>query len=156
MKPALTTSGNEFMKRVASKLAIPHSDNCTLFFSVFPSLGTDHFSIQLIEEERPFLIARQWKWNQNTSYPLGVHIYDLNNIRIDERKIPVSSEDYTSISGIREMEIIVEELDGIMLDGNNVKLVIGQEEYCWHTDHQISTELQGLLNKLIDLAGISR
>lgn len=154
MKPKLTTSGNEFMKSVESKLSTPFSEKCAVFFSIFPSLGTDHFSIQLIEEELPFLVARQWKWNQNTAYPLGVHIYDLNNIRIEEQKTVLSSEDYLIIAKIKEMEITVGELNGIMLDGERVQLIIGDREYTWNMSHQISPELQGLLDKLIGFTSI--
>lgn len=156
MKPELTTSANELIKRVESKLSIPFSDDWSLYFSIFPSLGTDHFSIQLIEEVIPFLIARQWKWDQDTSYPLGIHIYDLNSIHIVERKIPLSSSDYSLISEIKTTDIRTKELNGIVLDGEYFHLMIEGKEYHWRMRYQISKELSDLLNKLIELAGFSR
>lgn len=154
MKTELTTNANELNKRVELKLSTLFSEKCTLFFSVFPSLGTNHFSIQYVKEEQPFLIVRQWKWNQKTAFPLGIHIYDLSNINIKEQKIPLSTGDYSFISDIQEMEIIIEELDGVMLDGDYFKLVISQQEYHWRMMHQVSKELQELLDKLVRLAGV--
>jgi hypothetical protein len=154
MKLELTTSGNELVKRVELKLSAPFSGKCTLFFAVFPSLGTDHFSIQLIESEIPFLVTRRWIVDFRNDYPLGV--YNLNDIQIEEKQVQLSFAEYEKICEIIPTAIIIEDLKGIILDGEYFHLILDEKEYHWRMMYQISEELCNLLNKLMDLAGFSR
>lgn len=153
MKSAFTTSGNEFMNQVRSKVEVPFSEKCVLLFTCFPAFGTGTFSIQYIEDETPFLITRKWEPDANSAYPLGIHLYDLNNIFIEERKNPVSESECEWICGIKQMDWTVRKSDGIMLDGVLYSLTFEEKTIRWTYMDKVSPELETALDKLCRVAG---
>lgn len=153
MKPELTTSGNEFMKRVRQKLLVPFSGDSTALFAVFPELGTGHFSIQFVEEAVPFLLARQWNYYGGHVYPLGIHIYNLSAITIAEKRVSLTAEDVAAIRRIQLLDLEVEKSNSVMLDGVSYTLIVGKNTLQWKMIDRVSQELENALQKLSDLAG---
>ena len=154
MKPKFTTKGTELIRQVKAELFAPYSEKSSLLFTCFPALGLGNFSIQFIEENQPFLIVRQWR-PENSSYSLGVHLYDLNNIYIGERRIALSEEDCSWIREIKNQDLSVQKSDGIMLDGVEYFLTLKGETVSWTLIDSVSTELGNALNNLCVLAGFS-
>ena len=155
MKSAFTTSGNEFINQVHSKVAAPFSEKRVLLFTCFPAFGTGTFSIQYIEDETPFLITREWKPDANSAYPLGVHLYDLNSISIRERKMLVSESAREWIYGMKQMDWTVRKSEGIMLDGVHYSLTFEEKTIRWTYGDAVSPELESALEKLCQVAGFS-
>ena len=153
MKRKLTSKGTELIRQVQSELTAPFSDQCVLLFAVCPALGIGHCSVQFIESESPFLIAREWKPEREDNYPLGIH--DLNNIYIGERRIALSKEDAAFIREIKHLDLGIEKSSGIMLDGANYSLRIEEKTIRWTLIDTISAELENALKQLTDLANIS-
>jgi hypothetical protein len=156
MKARLTNSYIEFVKHVEEELSTPQSANSRVFFSAFPSLGCGHFSIELVEEDCPFLLVKQWDQDLGESYHLG--IYNLNNVKITEKKVSLSDKDFLIIQELVNTDIIVEILKKIVLDGADLKLRINRqdkiEEFLWRTDEQISNVALALIKKFVNLADI--
>ena len=151
MKPKLTTSTTHLINQVQLELTAPFSDRCTLLFAVKPAVGMGHFSIQLIEEESPFLIVREWRPDRQTSYPTG--IFDLNDVYIGERRLVLLHADYAFIQGIKDLDRGVKKSEGIVLDGADYSLIVGDETIRWTLADQLSPELDAALSKLCALAG---
>lgn len=152
----MTNSHIEFTKHVEGELSTLQSARSIIFFSVFPSLGCGHFSIELVEEDCPFLLVKQWDQDLGESYRSG--IYHLNNVNISQKKVSLSNKDLLVIRELVETDIIVEKLKKIILDGADIKLRINRqdkiEEFHWRTDEQISNRVLALIKKFVNLTGI--
>lgn len=154
MKTQLTNNHLDFAKHIEGELSKPFSANSLVVFSVFPSLGSGHFSIQVIVEDSPFLLVRQWDQDLGESYQLG--IYNLDNVKINEERIKLSNKDLQAIQELAGADIAVKELKGMILDGVDFELAICRQGktkvYHWRTEEQISIETKALIEKLVDMA----
>ncbi|MGV3611328.1 MAG: hypothetical protein ACO1N0_10290 [Fluviicola sp.] len=154
MKSKFTTSGTELIRQVKAELFAPYSEKSSLLFTCFPALGLGNFSIQFIEEVKPFLIVRQWR-PENSSYSLGVHLYDLNNTYIGEKRIALSEEDCSWIREIKNCDLSIGRSDGIMLDGAEYSLTLQGKTVSWTLIDIISPELENALKKLSAVSGLN-
>ena len=126
MKTRLTNKYLDFVREVETELTKPFSIDSEVIFLVFPSLGSGHFSIQLVETQTPFLIVRKWNQDLGESHQLG--IYNLDNVRVDEDRVEISAGDLLTLRNIKTVDKGVKELNGIILDGVDFKLIVrGQE-----------------------------
>ena len=154
----LTNKYSDFVKHVESKLSNPFSSDTRVVFSVFPALGSGHFSVQIVEEENSFVLVRRWNQDLGDSYQLG--IYNLDNVKIEEEKLSISDEDLRTIIDLVETNIEVKDLKSILLDGVDFELKVRAEEtfhvHHWRTDDQISTKTKELVRKLVDVAGLQQ
>jgi len=154
MKPRLTNKYLDLVSEVERELMKPFSIDSEVIFLVFPSLGYGHFSIQLVETQSPFLITRRWNQDLGESHQLG--IYNLDNVRVDEDRVEISGGDLLTLGNIKTVDKGVKELNGIVLDGVDFKLIVRGQEIHWRTSEQISIELTGLLNKMVSMAGLQQ
>ncbi|NOS93074.1 MAG: hypothetical protein HOP30_14215 [Cyclobacteriaceae bacterium] len=156
MMTRLTNNHIEFAEHIRNELSKPFSMDSCVVFSAFPSLGTGHFSIQLVDNSNPFLLVRQWNQDLGDSYALG--IYNLDNVKIDEKKIKILDQDLFTIRDLIHADLGVKELKAIILDGVDFELrVIRQGQtniYHWRTKAQISGKTNALIEKLVDVAGL--
>jgi hypothetical protein len=156
MKTRLTNNYLDFTEHIQRDLSKPFSTDSCVVFSVFPSLGTGHFSVQLVDTTNPFLLVRQWNQDLRDSYRLG--IYNLNNVKIEEKKLSVTDEDLFTIRDLIHAGIEVKESEAIILDGVDFKLRITGPKttgnYHWRTREQISNNTMDLIEKLVDMAGL--
>jgi hypothetical protein len=158
MKTRLTNKYLDFEEHIRNELSKPFSADSCVVFSAFPSLGTGHFSVQLVGNSNPFLLVRQWTQALGDSYPLG--IYNLDNVKIDEKKINILDKDFFTICDLIHADLEVKESKAIILDGVDFELrVIGQGRtniYHWRTEEQISSKTKDLIEKLVDVAGLQQ
>ena len=158
MKTRLTNKYLDFVKHVEGELSKPFSAYTRVVFSVFPALGSGHFSIQLVEEANSFVLVRQWNQDLGDSYQLG--IYNLDNVKIDEKKLSISDKDLRTIIDLAKTDIVVKNLEAIILDGVDFELKImaveKTEAHHWRTEEQISTKTKELVKKLVDVASLQQ
>lgn len=158
MKTRLTNKYLEFVEHIQGELSKPFSADSCVVFSVFPALGTGHFSIQLVDATSPFLLVRQWNQNLADSYQLG--IYNLDNVKLDERKLSMSDKDLFIIRDLIQSDIDVKETQAIFLDGVDFELRVARENktdiYHWRTEEQISDKIRTLIKRLVDVAGLQQ
>jgi len=156
MKTRLTNNHLDFVKHIEGELAKPFSPDSIIVFSVFPSLGSGHFSVQVIVGDYPFLLVRQWDQDLAESYQLG--IFNLDTIKINEERVNLSDIELKTIQELASVDMKIEELKGLILDGVDFKLSISRQgntkAYHWRTEEQISIETKGLIKKLVDVAGL--
>jgi hypothetical protein len=152
MSTRLTNNYLDFVSHVQTELANPFSADSEIIFAVFPSLGSGHFSIQLIETDEPFLFVRQWRQDLGEGGRLG--IYNLDSIKIDEHRVVVSTDDFYAIRNIKTLNIQITDLNEIILDGVDFELIVRKQIFRWRKASQISVELKGLLEKMVDMAGL--
>lgn len=156
MKPKFTTSGNAFIEQVRAGLIAPGSPECAWIFACFPAFGTGSFAIQFVEGDSPFLLVRKWNPSVHSAFPHGVHLYDLNQIAFEERKMVLSEVDFQWISRIREWDWTVKKSDGIMLDGVEYVFIYGEKTIRWEFIDSLSPGLEEVLDRLCRLAGVLR
>lgn len=158
MKTRLTNKYLELVEHIQRELLRPFSADSCVVFSVFPALGTGHFSIQLVDATSPFLLVRQWNQNLADSYQLG--IYNLDNVKFDERKLSMSDKDLSIIRELIDSDIDVKETQVIILDGVDFELKVASENrtdiYHWRSEEQISSKTKALIKKLVDVAGLQQ
>jgi hypothetical protein len=154
MKTRLTSKYSEYINCIEAELTTPFSIDSNVIFSILPSMGSGHFSIQLIEAGRPFLLVRHWNQDPGQNIPLG--IFNLDNIKIDEDQVEISADDISILRNIKTIDIEIKDLDGIILDGIDFKLIVNGQQFQWRASEQITMELQQLLSKMIDLAGLQQ
>jgi hypothetical protein len=156
MKTRLTNKYLEFVEHIKGELSKPFSTESCVVFSVFPALGTGHFSIQLVDATGRFLLVRQWNQDLADSYQLG--IYNLDNVKLDERKLSISDKDLFIIRDLIHSDLDVKETQAIILDGVDFELRVTRENktdiYQWRTEEQISDKTKNLIKKLVDVAGL--
>lgn len=155
MNTRLTNNHLDFVKHIEAELSRPFSANNFVVFSAFPSLGSGHFAIQVIAGDQPFLLVRHWEQDLGENYQLG--IYNLDNVKIDEGRVNLSDKDLYAIQELASLDIKVEPLEGIILDGVEFQLTICKQGktsvYHWRAEVQISTDTKRLIMKLVDMAG---
>lgn len=151
MSTRLTNKYLDFISHVETELTKPFSGDSEFIFTVFPSLGSGHFSIQLIEADEPFLLVRQWSQDLGEGGRLG--IYNLDSIIIDENRVLVSSDDLSAIRAIKTFDVQIKDLNSIILDGVDFSLIVRGQRFRWKTDSQISADLKALFKKIVELAG---
>lgn len=154
MKTRLTNKYLDLVSEVEKELIEPFSIDSEIIFIVFPSLGCGHFSIQLVEDQKPFLIVRRWNQDLGEGHQLG--IYNLDNVRVDENRVEISRDDLLTLRNINSVEKGVKESNGIVLDGVDFKLIVRGQGIHWRTSEQISNELTELLNKMVSMAGLQQ
>jgi hypothetical protein len=158
MKTRLTNKYLDFVEHVESELSKPFSFDTRVVFSVFPALGSGHFSVQIVQEANPFVLVRQWNQDLRYSYQLG--IYNLDNVKIEEEILGISDKDLRTIIDLAKADIEVKDLETIILDGVDFELKIKEVEktevYHWRTEEQISTKTNELVKKLVDVAGLQQ
>lgn len=156
MKPQFTTSGSAFIEQVQAGLIAPGSPECAWIFASFPAFGTDSFAIQFLAGDSPVLLVRKWNPTTRSAFPLGVHLYDLNQITYNERTITLSEQDLPWIAKIVESDWTVKKSDGIMLDGVEYVFISGENNIRWKFIDSLSPGLEEVLDRLCRLAGVLR
>ena len=154
MSTRLTNKYLDFISHVETELTKPFSAASEIIFAVFPSLGSGHFSIQLIETDEPFLLVRQWSQDLGEGGRLG--IYNLDSITIDENQVLVSSDNLSAIRKIKTTDIEIKDSKEIILDGVDFGLIVRGQRFRWRTDSQISADLKGLLEKMVEVVGLQQ
>lgn len=152
----LTNSSSEFIRWIEGELSRQFASDSIIFLVGFPSLGSGHFSIELLKANQPILLVRQWNQDIGFGYQLG--IYNLSNVKISEERKNLSDGDLLIIQELIKADIKVEEPKGIILDGIDFRLKINYQgkitEFGWKLDEQISIKTKILIQRLIELAGI--
>lgn len=152
MKTRLTNNYLDLINHVETELTKSRSANSEVIFSVLPSLGSGHFSIQLIEADKPYLLVRQWNQDLGQSIQLG--IYNLDSVIINEKEIQLADDDLSMLRNIKKSNIEIKDLSRIIVDGVYFRLTIGGQDFDWGTSDQISIELKEVLNKMLIMAGL--
>ncbi len=158
MKSRITTDYLLFFKEVESRLNERFSTDSVLLYSALPTIGPGAYSIQVVQEQDPFLLVRRWDTEYMSNNQVS-GIYRLDGIVMREDRIDLSQDNVDRLLDPRILNnIAIRDHDSILLDGVIFGLSINTGQwtgtFSWDLPKQLNPTTIQLIEMLHELAGV--
>ncbi len=152
MSGRITNNSYQYQLELKARFISPFNSDTRIIYSVFPAFYEGNYSLQLIDEDEPYILVRKWKQDISNSSHLG--IYKPDDISFEETQINISKEQRDKLLEIAERKLIANGLETVMLDGVTFDLIIyGKEnqKLTWQLPEQLNNQALKLTNQLEEL-----